>query len=158
MLRTKMASQCWQSLGQRKLTIPYCFHGKSTFFFNKRGGDDIYNDEVNVCLLVCHKRSPLSQVVSRWGLRCVPRCLKNFFTNKECGVTARNHFCFYLQSKSTWVTKNVHFLKQRNPDKNFKEIQFFGGRACLSVCYVSYSPAEREKTPNVPTLTVSPTI
>ena len=34
-VENKLTSQCWQSPGQWKLTIPYCFHGKSTFFLTK---------------------------------------------------------------------------------------------------------------------------
>ena len=30
-VENKMTSQCWQSLWQWKLIIPYCFHGKFTF-------------------------------------------------------------------------------------------------------------------------------
>ena len=61
--------------GESVLTIPRAkkidntllFSWKIYFFFNKRGGDDIYNDDMNVCLFVCHKKSPLSQVVARRG-------------------------------------------------------------------------------------------
>ena len=71
-----------------------------------------------------------------------------------CNVHCATNQLFNLQSKSTWVTKNDHFLKKvsfgpnvshenenylkpRNPETtSIKEIHFLGSMACLSVNYV----------------------
>ena len=109
---------------------------KIYFFFNKRGGDDIYNDEwmfVYLCVTKDHHFLKLYQG-EVWDV--FQDVWKTFSQIKNAVWLQEIIFVFICNLNPRDLQKNKHFLKQRNPEKISKKSNFLvEGPLCLFVMF-----------------------